>query len=130
MHGAFFMPKIKQLAIKESNKQVKKPSVFNGLKALLQMIASKNQVKKQLPRKSRWLLFYIQSTNTSRKERIMKDRLTKLLTVKSIITIAMTIVFCVLAINGTLTGQEFLTIFTTVIAFYFGTQKVKEDKVE
>ena len=60
----------------------------------------------------------------------MKDRLTKLLTVKSIITIAMTIVFCVLAINGTLTGQEFLTIFTTVIAFYFGTQKVKEDKVE
>ena len=60
----------------------------------------------------------------------MKDRLTKLLTVKSIITIAMTIVFCVLAIRGTLSGTEFLTIFTTVIAFYFGTQKVKEDKVE
>ena len=60
----------------------------------------------------------------------MKDRLTKLLTVKSIVTIAMTIVFCALAIRGTLSGQEFLTIFTTVIAFYFGTQKVKEEKAE
>ena len=60
----------------------------------------------------------------------MNERLAKLLTVKSIITIAMTIVFCVLAIRGTLTGQEFLTIFTTVIAFYFGTQKVKEEKVD
>lgn len=52
----------------------------------------------------------------------MKERLGKLLTVKSIITIAMTIVFCVLAIRGTLSGRDFLTVFTTVIAFYFGTQ--------
>lgn len=89
-----------------------------------------NRKKKQLLQKKQWLLFYIQSTNTSRKENIMKDRLTKLLTVKSIITIAMTIVFCVLAIRETLSGTEFLTIFTTVIAFYFGTQKAKEDKVE
>lgn len=52
----------------------------------------------------------------------MKERLGKLLTVKSIVTIALTIVFCVLAVRGTLSGQEFLTVFTTVIAFYFGTQ--------
>ena len=56
----------------------------------------------------------------------MKERLNKLLTVKSIVTIALTIVFCILAVRGTLTPQEFLTIFTTVIAFYFGTQSAKE----
>ncbi len=52
----------------------------------------------------------------------MKERLGKLLTVKSIVTIALTIVFCILAVRGTLTGQDFLTVFTTVVAFYFGTQ--------
>jgi hypothetical protein len=58
----------------------------------------------------------------------MKERLAKLLAVKSIVTIAMTIVFCILSIRGTLSGTEFLTIFTVVVGFYFGTQKVKEDK--
>lgn len=56
----------------------------------------------------------------------MKERLMKLLTVKSIVTIALTIVFCWLSVKNVLTGQEFLTIFTTVIAFYFGTQSAKE----
>lgn len=59
----------------------------------------------------------------------MKERLAKLLSVKSIVTIALTIVFCILAVRGTLSGQDFLTVFTTVIAFYFGTQaeRKKED---
>lgn len=56
----------------------------------------------------------------------MEKRLSNLLTVKSIVTLALTVVFCVLSIRGTLTGQEFLTIFTTVIAFYFGTQANKQ----
>lgn len=56
----------------------------------------------------------------------MKERLNKLLTVKSIVTITLNLVFCGLAIKGTVTAQEFLTIFTTVIAFYFGTQSAKE----
>lgn len=55
----------------------------------------------------------------------MKERLTKLLAVKSIVTIALTVVFCVLAVTGEISGQEFLTIFTTIIAFYFGTQHEK-----
>ena len=55
----------------------------------------------------------------------MKERLNKLLTVKSIVTIALTLVFCVLSLKGVLGGHEFLTIFTTVIAFYFGTQAEK-----
>lgn len=60
----------------------------------------------------------------------MKERLSKLLTVKSIVTIALTIVFCVLSVNGVLTGRDFLTIFTTVIAFYFGTQAEKNNNTE
>ena len=59
---------------------------------------------------------------------MLKERLSKLLTVKSIVTVALTIVFCVLALKGVITGAEFLTIFTTVIAFYFGTQSTKESK--
>jgi hypothetical protein len=60
----------------------------------------------------------------------MKERLDKLLTVKSIVTLLLAVVFTVLSIRGTISGQEFLTVFTVVISFYFGTQKVKEDKVE
>ena len=60
----------------------------------------------------------------------MKKRLDKLLTVKSIITLCLTVVFAVLALRGTISGQEFLTIFTTVIAFYFGTQAEKKSKPE
>ncbi len=56
----------------------------------------------------------------------MKERLSKLLTVKSIVTILLTIVFCVLSVRGTVDSQMFLTIFTTVIAFYFGTQAEKK----
>jgi len=55
----------------------------------------------------------------------MKERLTKLLTVKSIVTLILTIVFAYLCIIGTISGQDFLTVFTVVIAFYFGTQAEK-----
>lgn len=57
----------------------------------------------------------------------LTKRLANLLTVKSIVTIALTIVFAVLAMRGTISGTEFLTIFTVVIGFYFGTQRVSED---
>lgn len=60
----------------------------------------------------------------------MKARLNKLLTVKSIVTLMLAVVFCVLSIRGTLTAQEFLTIFTTVIAFYFGTQSAKVESTK
>lgn len=58
----------------------------------------------------------------------IKRRLGNLLAVKSLVTIALTVVFAVLALRGDISGTEFLTIFTTVIAFYFGTQRVAEDK--
>lgn len=55
----------------------------------------------------------------------MKDRLAKLVDVKSIVTIALTLVFCTLSLLGMVTAEQFVTIFTTVIAFYFGVQKEK-----
>ena len=58
----------------------------------------------------------------------IKKRLGNLLAVKSLVTITLTGVFSVLALRETISGSEFLTIFTVVIGFYFGTQKVNEDK--
>ena len=58
----------------------------------------------------------------------IKKRLGNLLAVKSLVTITLTVVFAVLALRETISGSEFLTIFTVVIGFYFGTQRVAEDK--
>lgn len=52
----------------------------------------------------------------------MSDWKTRLLSVKSLVTLALTVVFCVLAVLGSVSGQQFLTVFTVVISFYFGTQ--------
>lgn len=61
----------------------------------------------------------------------IKDRLAKLIDVKSLITLILTVVFAVQTTKGIITSDQFQTIFTTVIAFYFGTQfnkNSKEDK--
>ena len=55
----------------------------------------------------------------------MKERLQKLFCVKSIVTLALTGVFCYLSIVGR-PETNFLTIYTTIIAFYFGTQATKD----
>ena len=60
----------------------------------------------------------------------MQNRIANLLTVKSIVTIVLTAVFSVLALRGTINKTKFLTIFTTVIAFYFGTQTEKKKNEE
>lgn len=57
---------------------------------------------------------------------MLKSILDKLLTVKSIVTILLATVFSVLALRGVISGQEYLTIFTVVIGFYFGTQHEKK----
>lgn len=49
----------------------------------------------------------------------------KLLTIKSIVTLVLTFVFAYLSVTGAIAGDQFLMIFTTVIAFYFGTQHDK-----
>lgn len=52
-------------------------------------------------------------------------RLSNLLSVKSIVTVLLTVAFIFLAIKGRL-NQDYMTIYTVVIAFYFGTQAKKE----
>ena len=51
--------------------------------------------------------------------------LSNLLTVKSIVTMVLTGVFSVLSIHDRISGEQFLNIFSMVIAFYFGTQYQK-----
>lgn len=53
------------------------------------------------------------------------EKIAALFSIKSLVTLILTIVFAVLALNGVV-SQEFMTIYTVVIAFYFGTQAVKE----
>lgn len=57
----------------------------------------------------------------------IKERIMKLIDIKSIITLALTVVFCFLSITGTIAASHFLTIFTTVASFYFGTQAEKRN---
>ena len=60
----------------------------------------------------------------------MKDKLMKLFSVKSIVTIILTVVFSILALRGDISPEQFVMIFTTVIAFYFGTQAEKKNIAE
>ena len=57
----------------------------------------------------------------------MQEFWTKFLKVKTLVTLMLTAVFCAETIRGNVTGEQFLMIFTTVIAFYFGTQAEKKE---
>lgn len=58
----------------------------------------------------------------------MKERIAKMLDVKSIVTLILTLVFAVLSLKNTISAEQFLTVFTTVIAFYFGVQYQKKEE--
>ena len=58
----------------------------------------------------------------------IKDKLAKLIDVKSLVTLILTAVFAVQTAKGEITSEQFQTIFTTVIAFYFGTQFNKNSR--
>jgi hypothetical protein len=62
----------------------------------------------------------------------MKRKITKLIDVKSIVTLSFTLVFCIMALTGKINDDEFKSLFTVIISFYFGTQyeKGKGDKNE
>lgn len=51
-------------------------------------------------------------------------RLGNLLSVKSLVTITLTIVFAVMALKDAI-SQDFMTIYAVIIAFYFGSQSQK-----
>ena len=54
----------------------------------------------------------------------LKKRAAGLVSVKSIVTLILTAVFAYMAITGTI-SQDFMMVYTVVIAFYFGTQTQK-----
>lgn len=54
-----------------------------------------------------------------------REAIGNLLTVKSIVTLVLTVVFSALAVTNRIDGGQFLNIFSIVIAFYFGTQHQK-----
>ena len=52
----------------------------------------------------------------------MREKFAKLIDVKSLMTLALTGGFIGLTCAGEITGEQFLTIFTMIVGFYFGTQ--------
>ena len=61
---------------------------------------------------------------------LIKTRCANLLSVKSLVTLCLTVVFAVMALGGTI-SQDFMTIYAVIIAFYFGTQSQKvQDAVD
>lgn len=60
---------------------------------------------------------------------ILTQRLARLLCVKSLVTLALTAVFAVMACTGRI-DQDFMTVYTVIIAFYFGTQTERKNQEE
>ncbi len=50
----------------------------------------------------------------------IKDKFVKLVDVKSIMTIILTVMFCILAGMKVVSGEQFLTVYTVVVSFFFG----------
>lgn len=60
----------------------------------------------------------------------LKKRLANLVSVKSVVTLVLTVVFAYMAVTERIT-QDFMTIYAVIIAFYFGTQSQKvQDAVD
>lgn len=55
-----------------------------------------------------------------------KKRIANLLCIKSIVTLCVTVVFCVMALSGKINAESVKDIVWIVIAFYFGTQAEKK----
>lgn len=56
-------------------------------------------------------------------------RLNNLLCVKSIVTIVLTVVFACLSLAERISNQDFLTVFSVIVAFYFGIQNEKQEEL-
>ena len=59
----------------------------------------------------------------------MKEKLCKLIDVKSIVTLTLTGVMAYLSISGREVSETFKTIYVMIIGFYFGTQANKGGKI-
>ena len=54
------------------------------------------------------------------------NRIGNLITIKSLVTLTLTIVFAVLSLRGVITPELFMQVFVMISACYFGTTK-KDD---
>jgi len=52
----------------------------------------------------------------------MKEKLSKLLSVRSLVTLLVTLCFAFLSVRGDIKPDLFIPIYTTIIAFFFGTK--------
>ena len=52
---------------------------------------------------------------------ILATRLARLLCVKSLVTLLLTVTCAVITLRGEV-SEDFMTVYTVIIAFYFGTQ--------
>ena len=52
---------------------------------------------------------------------LLANRLTRLLCGKSLVTLTLTVVFAIMALRGQV-SEDFMMVYTVIIAFYFGTQ--------
>ena len=60
----------------------------------------------------------------------MKNKLAKLIGVKSLVTLLFTLLVGYLAIINVINGEQIMMTYTTIIAFYFGTQSQKKKEVD
>ena len=61
---------------------------------------------------------------------LIKKRCANLLSVNSLVTLCLTIVFAYMSVTEKI-SQDFMTIYAVIIAFYFGTQSQKvQDAVD
>jgi len=60
-----------------------------------------------------------------KEDKNIRDRVASLLSIKSLVTLLLTLVFVYLSVVRVITGEQFIVIFTTIIAFYFGVQTTK-----
>lgn len=56
------------------------------------------------------------------------ERIAKLIDVKSIMTLTLTLAFVALVVKGMIDGDKFMAIYTMIVGFYFGTQHQKQSE--
>lgn len=60
----------------------------------------------------------------------LKTRIAKLVDVKTIVTLTLTGVFSYLSVVGKISADNFMTVFTVIISFFFGVQIEKNRSKE
>lgn len=61
---------------------------------------------------------------------VFLKKLSKLIDVKSIISLSLTFVFCYLSLSKFVSQEIFISVYSIIIGFYFGTQYEKTKTVQ